>query len=92
MWEDLVNSCVLVISANMLQTLNNLAGKISPHPVPSNGNVIDGNGNKVGHKNNNNNNLTNLNNFGKTEKSYVSSPYRRTTPSEGSSIEEHSIR
>ncbi|XKL63822.1 hypothetical protein PGB90_006186 [Kerria lacca] len=70
----------------MLQTLNNLAGKISPHPVPSNGNVIDGNGNKLGHKNNNN--LSS--NFGKSEKSFVSSPYKRITPSEGSSIEEHS--
>ncbi|XP_065209967.1 CUGBP Elav-like family member 1 isoform X8 [Planococcus citri] len=74
----------------MLQTLNNLAGKISPHPVPSNGNVIDGNGNKLGHKNNNNNNHATLNNnFGKSEKSFIHAPYKRITSSEqGSPIDE----
>lgn len=76
----------------MLQTLNTLAGKISPqgsHPVPSNGNVIDGNGNKLGHKNNNNH--TNMNNnFTKSEKPFGSSQYRRISVSEGSSIDEHS--
>ena len=84
----------------MLQTLNTLAGKISPHSVTTNGNVIDDNSNKRGHKNNNNNNNSilvnnnnnnenaNMNNFGKPDNSFVSSQFKRISGSEASSIDE----